>query len=178
MHVTGEIELCLPRMKDEKEALAYRAEHFEAGELIIHGDGGLDEATDYRLWVEKIERDRFPDTVTPGLVPATTFFGRRKSDGRIVGTIQVRYELNECLVKYGGHIGYGVRPGERRKGYATQMLRLALDHARSMRLRRVLITCSRSNVASARTILRCGGAMENEINGDDGRTVQRYWIEL
>ena len=176
--MTDEIELCLPRMEDEEVALAYRAEHFEAGEMTIHGDGGLDEAADYRLWVEKIERDRTPDTVTPGLVPATTFFGRKKSDGRIVGTIQVRYELNEYLLKYGGHIGYGVRPSERRKGYATRMLRLALDHARSMRLRRVLITCDRSNIASARTILRCGGEMENEIISDDGRTFQRYWIEL
>ena len=176
--MTGEIVLCLPHMKDEKEALEYRAEYFESGEMTIHGDGGLDEATDYRLWVEQLERDRFPDTVTPGLVPATTFFGRRTSDDRIVGTIQVRYELNEYLIKFSGHIGYGVRPSERRKGYATQMLHLGLDHARLMRLRRVLITCNRSNVASARTILRCGGAMENEITCDDGRIVQRYWIEL
>jgi predicted acetyltransferase len=58
------------------------------------------------------------------------------------------------------------------------MLRQALDHARSMELPRVLITCDRSNAASARTILRCGGAMENEITGDDGRIFQRYWIEL
>ena len=62
MHVTEGIVLCLPRMKDEKEALAYRAEHFEAREMTIHGDGGLDEARDYRLWVEKVERDRFSAT--------------------------------------------------------------------------------------------------------------------
>lgn len=122
------------------------------------------------------ESNMHPDTVEEGLVPAATYFAWVA--GRLVGTIQLRYELNDYLLTRGGHIGYGVRPSERRKGYASAMLGQVLAIARELGIDRVLITCDEDNVASARTIMRCGGVLENEHTDDEGKTVKRYWIDL
>ena len=80
----------------------------------------------------------------------------------------------------GGHIGYSVRPSERGKGYATRMLEMALAEARRLGLKRVLITCDRKNVASARVIRKNGGRLENEVVSRlrDREFTQRYWLEL
>ena len=83
------------------------------------------------------------------------------------------------LRDFGGHIGYGVRPSERRKGYATLMLRLVLDKARAMGIERVLITCDKDNLASARVIQKNGGVLDSESYSEQAKRVtQRYWIEL
>ena len=88
-------------------------------------------------------------------------------------------KLNDFLAAFGGHIGYGVRPSERRKGYATEILRMALAYAgREIGLKRVMIACYRDNEGSWRTILANGGRLEREFVHTDGRTVQVYWVEL
>lgn len=78
----------------------------------------------------------------------------------------------------GGHIGDGVRPSERRKGYATEMIRLALIECRNLGFDRVLMCCNRDNIGSAKSIIKNGGVLENEIISKDGDIVERYWIEL
>ena len=97
--------------------------------------------------------------------------------GRMLGAVQIRHQLNDALLARGGHIGYGVRPSERRKGCATAMLSLTLPFARRLGIERALVTCAKSNAASARTILRCGGVLENEVS-ENSRVTQRYWIAL
>lgn len=82
------------------------------------------------------------------------------------------------MLKFGGHIGYGVRPSERRKGYASKMLRMALDKCKAMGIDQVLITCNKDNAASVKTIIANGGIYENELAEDNGNVVKRYWIEL
>lgn len=118
-----------------------------------------------------------PATVRGGLVPATSYLGVRASDGTLVGMIQIRHALNDYLRRFGGHIGYSARKGERRKGYAGEMLHLALEKCREMGISRVLVTCDRENTASARTILSNGGMLEGEVREGAGVT-QRYWIEV
>ena len=95
----------------------------------------------------------------------------------MVGIIDIRHRLNDYLLKFGGNIGYSVRKSERRKGYAKTMLALGLEECRKLGLEKVLITCDKENIASAKTILACGGVLENEIP-EERRITQRYWIAL
>ncbi|GGB47327.1 acetyltransferase [Flexivirga endophytica] len=97
---------------------------------------------------------------------------------RILGSISLRHRLNDFLLQVGGHIGYGVRPSARRKGVATAALTLALDQAKALGLRQALITCQDDNTASARTIERNGGALEDIRETPDHGTVRRYWVQL
>ena len=78
----------------------------------------------------------------------------------------------------GGHIGDGIRPSERRKGYATLMIKLALEECKKRGINRVLMTCDKDNIGSAKSIMNNGGVLENEIIGEDGKTIQRYWINI
>ena len=91
--------------------------------------------------------------------------------------IDIRHRLNEYLLQFGGNIGYSVRPSQRRKGYATEMLALALEECRKLGLNRALVTCDKTNIGSAKTIQKNGGVLENEVLEGD-RITQRYWIAL
>ena len=92
--------------------------------------------------------------------------------------MNIRHHLNESLLFCGGHIGDGIRPSERRKGFATGMIRLALEKCRELGIRQVLMTCDKDNIGSAKSIMKNGGILENEIVNEDGVTEQRYWIDL
>ena len=89
-----------------------------------------------------------------------------------------RHDLNEYLLNFAGHIGDSVRPTERNKGYATEQIRLALLECKKIGLKKVLITCNKNNVASARTIIKNGGVLENELPKSEEEIFQRYWIEI
>lgn len=112
-----------------------------------------------------------------GLVPDSTFFYFDEKRNLMVGAVNIRHDLNDYLLKYGGHIGDGIRPSERRKGYATEMIRLALEECRKLGLTRVLMTCDKNNIGSAKSIIRNGGILENEVL-EEGSIKQRYWIAL
>ncbi len=112
-----------------------------------------------------------------GHVPATTLFCLDVERDIFVGAVNIRHYLNEALLLNGGHIGDGIRPSERRKGYATKMIGLALEECRKLGNDKVLMVCDKNNIGSAKSIMNNGGILENEIE-IDGITEQRYWIEL
>jgi predicted acetyltransferase len=134
--------------------------------------------TDYDEYLSKAVVSHKNIDLPVHLVPSSVFFFMNEEEDRILGAVGIRHRLNERLLHYGGNIGYGVRPTERRKGYATKILALALDKCGDMGLSKVLITCSKSNVGSYKAILHNGGLLENEILEESGRTTQRYWISL
>ncbi len=111
-----------------------------------------------------------------GFVPDSTFFCLDTDRNILVGAVNIRHRLNESLLLNGGHIGDGIRPSERGKGAATQMIGLALSECRKLGIGRVLMVCRKENTASARSIIKNGGTLENEIS-KDGAVWQRYWIE-
>jgi len=111
-----------------------------------------------------------------GFVPATNYF-LVDENGHIKGCLNFRHTLNDNLLIVGGHIGYGVCPSERGKGYAVMMLQLFLESIKDDPLNRVLITCDDGNIASYKTIIACGGELENIVN-HKGKKVRRYWIQL
>lgn len=112
-----------------------------------------------------------PDEELPAdRVRATTLW--LSDGGRLLGRVNLRHALTPYLFEAGGHIGYVVRPSERRKGHATEILRRALPHAADLEIGRVLITCDDDNLGSRKVIEANGGVLEDIREGK-----RRYWIE-
>jgi len=174
----SEIELVFPTKEMEQAATAFVAEILNNGEPYIPGGAGITAADSYAQWLQTLRNNLREDTVQDGRVPSTTYFACRKSDSAIVGIIDIRHRLNDFLYNWGGHIGYGVRPTERRRGYATQMLALALQEAKKLGIEKALVVCNADNEASRATILKNGGIFCNEIPESGGKLIQRYWIAL
>jgi len=172
-----ELVLVRPTPAHKSGAEKFKREFFSCGEQVINGSALLDQM-EYGEWLENIRRNSSPETVRPDWVVADTLFAVRKSDGRIIGTVDIRHNLdNEFLSRYGGHIGYAVRPSERRRGYATQILKMALQHAKSIGLSRVMLGCYADNLASIKTIEKCGGVLAETKPYADGKPMNVYWIE-
>ena len=129
---------------------------------------------DFDYYLENLELKEPRD----GLVPDSTFFLLDDERNILLGAVNIRHYLNDFLLLHGGHIGDGVRPSERRKGYATEMIRLALLECKKLGIDKVLIICDKDNIGSMKSIVKNGGVLENEIVGKDGRIEQRYWITL
>lgn len=167
------MELQRPALWMKDAVLEFTRDWEASGETIVPMAARLNGRT-YEEW---LENTLAMETKAPAnFVTASTYFGFAQ-DGRLAGAIQLRHRLNDLLLQSGGHIGYGVRPSMRRRGYASAMLRAALPHAAALGLTRVMVSCDQTNVASARTIERCGGVLENEVL-EEGRRIRRYWITL
>ena len=173
--------LTIPTYSHRNQIEQYRANIMQSA--LIHGVGGLHEMS-VAEWLDTSAG--FRDMRESGFVPRTQYIAIRKSDNKIVGSVNLRHELNDNLLRNGGHIGYMVATDERQKGYAKEMLRLGLLECKKLGIERVLVTCKKSNIGSAKTIIANGGVLENEITLDEnvggfehkGEIMQRYWITL
>jgi len=155
----SELYLELPGSEREDDAKSYLKEFVESGS-DINGMGFLDEYEDYGEWLKMVEDYRNDTNLKEGYVGSTEYFLIRRSDDRIVGMVNIRHSLNEFLKETGfGHIGYGIRPSERRKGYATEQLRLALEKCRELGIKQVHVGCFEENTGSRRTIEKNGGKL-------------------
>ena len=128
-------------------------------------------------WDEVLEataRQSRGTNLPPGRVRADYLLA--EVDGQVVGRTSIRYDLTEHLLRVGGHVGYGVGPAFRRRGYATEILRQSVGRLNAAGVERVLVTCADDNAASAATIEACGGVLENVVPDGNDRPTRRYWI--
>lgn len=174
----SELILVEPSKEHEAQALEYIQEYIDHGEKHINGSCGLMKHPNYDAWLDIVRSAQKAETLFFN-VPATTYFSVRPSDNKIIGTIQLRHSLTEALRKHGGHIGYGVRPSERRKGYGTLQLELALNQARNFRISPIMISCDKDNIASGKVVMKNGGILEWEgFDEKAGTDIQIYWINI
>ena len=173
------MRLVFPTFEYKDKAIQFINEFYEY-DSEINGSGGLDrylEESTYEEWLKKVLADIDIANVLQSRVPALTYFYIREEDDKILGMINMRLALNEFLKREGGHIGYCIRPTERRKHYATDMLNDALRIYDTLGIKDIILTCDKSNIASAGVIKNCNGELVAEFYSDTFKEeIQKYVI--
>lgn len=168
--------LVFPKLSDEKDWKEYIDEFAKANPQSHPLDFRVGD--DYKKWLEKKENERFGKNLEEGRVPSSVYFLKEKGKERILAHLSIRHSIdNEFLSRVGGHIGYGTRPSERGKGYATALLGLALEECKKLGIERPMITCKRNNLPSAKCIKNNGGKLRDEIEFN-GEEFNRYDFDL
>lgn len=169
------IKLVRPTEKFKGRALRFKQEFFDHGEMIMNGSELLDKTDDYNVWLKSIIDNTNIETVNTDWVVTDTFFAVDETD-EIIGIIDLRHTLNDFLKDF-GNCGYSVRPSERRKGYATEMLRLLLVYAKNIGMNELHLSVERDNEPSIKTIIKNGGIYERSFEFE-GEQADIYKIVL
>lgn len=168
------LKLVKPEQVREEAYEAYIREWQEAGEEIIP-HASMPKGKKYDEQVEIWKKEEQGVGIPEGWVSGSLLF-LVNSEEKVLGAAHIRHELTELLFQRGGHIGYGVRPDERKKGYATEILKLSLNEARNLGINEVLITCDDDNPGSFKTIESNGGIRDLQDAEEGGVLIRRYWI--
>ena len=177
------IKLVEPQKKYADEIWEFRQEILEndaEDDNQFAGCMSLDVSTSAEEWIKicELRKNEATFRMTGTAVPSHTHLAVRKSDDKVVGVIDLRHHIEHPILgSWGGHCGYSVRPSERGKGYAKEMLRLNIQNAKMMGIQKLLITCDVNNEASEKTILANGGVYETTIDVE-GSKMKRYWITV
>ena len=169
------IKLISTKVSMKKAVLDYKEEHLSYGEKEISGSAHLDQTESYEEWLEFVQKNRCEETVDQDWVLSDVFFAVDET-GQIVGVTDLRYYLNDFLQDY-GNCGYSVRPSERGKGYAAEMLRQIIEKAREAGMRKLHMATFQDNYPSVHTILKNGGVWERSFVAE-GRMADMYRILL
>ncbi|MCL2540422.1 MAG: GNAT family N-acetyltransferase [Firmicutes bacterium] len=171
------IQLMLPTEKYLKQCEICRQSVPDMDVFMYLGKDGLPDISAAE-WLQQCRDFSRGKNLPEGYVPFTRYIAVRLSDDKVVGILTIRHELNDYLLKLGGHIGFGVAADERKKGYAKEMLRQALFVCKDFGIDKALVTCGKANIASRKTILANGGRLENEVDTPDFGVMQRYWVPV
>ena len=162
-------------LHEQFDLLAPAEEQLRAGE--DWPEAGL-ARTDFSAYLRHLHDQSDGRDLPVGYVPMTTFW-LVKDNQTILGESRLRHALTPELADFGGHIGYVIRLSQRRKGYGTLILKLTLEKAGALGIRRVRVTCDTDNIGSARIIERNGGSLAgHSINPKNGKRTSQYWIDL
>lgn len=172
----GKVYLKVPTIEDKENWLDYYLETVRDNPSAK--PGGFSADTNYEEWVIKINNAMNGINLHDGYVPYSFYI--LVNDEKIIGSISIRHSIDDEMLRlYGGHIGYNIRPSERKKGYATKMLSLGLEKCKELGLKEVLITCKKDNIASAKTIENNGGILKEEVYiKEEDSNFKKYWINI
>ncbi|MGE6487129.1 GNAT family N-acetyltransferase [Paenisporosarcina sp. NPDC076898] len=168
------VKLVRPTIDLKPAYMSFYEEWKASGEATIPWVIGKD-PTDFEGMVQSLLEAEKGIGLPEGWVPDSTYW-LIDEEYRILGVVNIRHKLTEHLMNAGGHIGYGIRPSERQKGFATGLLKLALEKTRDLGIERALVVCDAINVGSEKTIQKNGGIEDTNFVEDDGNVIKRYWI--
>lgn len=167
------ITFVLPTEKNEADVTAFYKEFERTGTTCI----GYNGHENYAAWLLGMQNRKTGKNLPAHFVRENFYLCYDGDD--MVGVFSLKFELTPFLYNYGGHIGYAVKPSRRRRGFATEILKQGLKTAKAFGFDRMLLICDEDNVASEKTILKCGGKFENTLFDEDEQVnVKRFWIEL
>ncbi|MBS4174592.1 GNAT family N-acetyltransferase [Bacillus sp. FJAT-49736] len=174
--MSNEVTLIKPTSEIKNEYLSFYQEWKDSGENMVPWVISKD-PSDFNAMVQSLIDAEKGENLPANWVPDSTYWLVDKNN-RVIGVVNIRHDLTEKLFRIGGHIGYGIRPTERRKGYATKLLALSLEKVKELSITKVLITCDENNIGSAKTILNNGGIEDSSFEEEDGNIVRRFWVEI
>ena len=169
------VRLVKPQPELEEEYLSFYQEWKKSGENMIPWVISKD-PNDFQGMLKELSNQEKGIGVKEGWVSDSTFW-LVDHHHRVLGAANIRHHLTEHLYHAGGHIGYGIRPSARLRGYATKLLELSLIEAKKLGINDVLVVCDAGNVGSERTIIKNGGKPDTDYIEEDGNVVKRYWIK-
>lgn len=172
----SKVMLVKPNARLKNEYLSFYREWLDSGENMVPWVISKD-PSDFEAMVQSLLDAEKGESLPANWVPDSTYW-LVNEDNRVIGAVNIRHSLTEKLFNTGGHIGYGIRHSERRKGYATKLLALSLEKVKDLGISKVLVVCDESNIGSAKTILNNGGVEDDSYVEEDGNVVRRFWINL
>ncbi|WP_108670345.1 GNAT family N-acetyltransferase [Peribacillus acanthi] len=170
------VYLSKPTVDLESEYLSFYQEWKDCGEVMVPWVISKD-PSDFQEMIQSLLDAEEGKNLPDHWVPDSTYW-LINEEKKVIGAVNIRHQLTEGLFNSGGHIGYGIRPSERRNGFATKLLALSLEKAKELGIQKALVVCDKGNIGSEKTILDNGGIPDNDYIEEDGNIVKRYWIEL
>lgn len=165
-----------PTVNLQEEYLSFYEEWKESGEEMIPWVISKD-PSDFQGMAQFLVDHENGKNLPEGWGPDSTYW-LVNEEKRVIGAVNIRHRLTEFLLNGGGHISYGIRPSERKKGFATKALSLSLEKAKELGIQKALVVCDKDNIGSLKTISKNGGVPDQDYVEEDGTIVKRFWIEL
>ncbi|WP_099361519.1 GNAT family N-acetyltransferase [Fredinandcohnia onubensis] len=171
-----QVTLIRPSLDYQSEYLSFYDEWKESQENMVPWVISKD-PSNFQDMLQSLFDAEKGENLPENWVPDSTFWlvGENKN---VIGAVNIRHQLTETLFNSGGHIGYGIRPSERGKGYATKLLALSLEKAKDLGIQKALVVCDEDNIGSLKTIVNNGGVPDTDFIEEDGNVIKRFWIEL
>jgi predicted acetyltransferase len=170
------VNLVMPSIELREPYLAFYEDWIHSGEDMVPWVISKD-PSDFGKMLQFLDENDRGLNIPEGWVPSSTYWLVAEGS-KVVGAVNIRHRLTDGLMNSGGHIGYGIRPSERRKGYAVKLLSQALHKAGELGIDRALVVCDAANVASEKTIRANGGIEDSSFTEEDGNIIKRFWITV
>ncbi|CAH0344257.1 GNAT family N-acetyltransferase [Bacillus sp. CECT 9360] len=169
--------LIKPTIEFKREYLSFYQEWKESGEVMVPWVIRED-PSNFQTMINQLQDYKKGENLPGNWMLENSTYWLIDHTKKVIGVVNIRHRLTERLLNTGGHVGYGIRPSERLKGYATEILSLSLEKARELGIEKALVVCDQGNIGSEKTIIKNGGIPDKDYIEENGNVLKRYWIEV